>query len=177
MVEPTPSSSLSILVGSFNTYKRYPPSTIDLSAWLTHPSCTPHIVAVGFQELPISYNFLPEKSESHCLTLLDKTLPHHRLFSRVRLHGKYHPLANPLLNAVPTGMLLLIYVQPALIDQCSSVGTARVPTVSSSPRFTRQRFRFSSGFPELVWEQGRRRCSLRIRSRPAVLRQLPSRRW
>ncbi|CAF0790841.1 unnamed protein product [Adineta ricciae] len=106
------SSELSILIGSFNTHRIYPPSDIDLSSWLTFPLITPRIIAVGLQELPLNLTFSQQKSEHQWLKLIERTLPNHRLLSHVRLNGT----------------ILFIYVQSSYLDQCSSVGSSTVPT-------------------------------------------------
>ena len=83
------SSPLSILIGSFNIHKLYPPPDIDLSSWLTHQSNPPpQIVAIGLQELPLTFPFLQQKSENKWMKSIEKTLPNHQLLSRVRLNGK-----------------------------------------------------------------------------------------
>lgn len=81
------SSELSILIGSFNTHRIYPPSDINLSSWLTFPLLTPHIIAVGLQELPLNLTLSQQKSEYQWLKLIGRTLPNHKLLSHVRLNG------------------------------------------------------------------------------------------
>jgi len=90
MIESKYSSPLSILIGSFNIHKLYPPPDIDLSSWLTHKSHIPHIVAIGLQELPLTFTFFQQKSEYEWIKLIEKTLPNYRLLSRVRLNGIKH---------------------------------------------------------------------------------------
>lgn len=81
-------SPLSILIGSLNTHRLHPPSDINLSAWLTHKSYTPHIVAIGLQELPLTFSVFPsQKSEYEWIKSIEKTLPNYQLLSRVRLNG------------------------------------------------------------------------------------------
>lgn len=84
----TESSTLSILIGSFDTCKRYPPNDIELSSWLIDPKITPHIIAVGLQELPLSLLSFQQRSECKWTKILERTLPNHKLLSRVRLNGK-----------------------------------------------------------------------------------------
>ncbi len=106
-------SNLSILVGSFNTHKLYPPSGINLSSWITHQSTTtPQIIAIGLQELPLT--FFQQKSEYIWRKIIEKTLPNYQLLSYVRLNG----------------IILFIYIQSSHFHQCSSIGTAKVPTVN-----------------------------------------------
>jgi hypothetical protein len=96
MVESNPSSPLSILIGSFNTHKLYPPPDINLSPWLTHKSHTPHIIAIGLQELPLTFTFFQQKSENEWRKLIEKTLPNYQLLSRVRLNGIKYPFILPI---------------------------------------------------------------------------------
>lgn len=106
-------SNLSILVGSFNTHKLYPPSDINLSSWITHQSITtPQIIAIGLQELPLT--IFQQKSEYIWRKIIEKTLPNYQLLSYVRLNG----------------IILFIYIQSSHFHQCSSIGTAKVPTVN-----------------------------------------------
>lgn len=119
---------LSILIGSFNTYKLPPPSDINLSSWLTCQSHTPHIIAIGLQELPGVWPFLHDKSEYQWKSLLDTTLPNHQLYSRVRLNSKYlFTKVSFILYSLD--LILFIYVQSSQVNHCSSLGTAAVPTV------------------------------------------------
>jgi hypothetical protein len=95
MIDTNPSSSaLSILIGSFNTHKLLPPRDINLSSWLTYSSITPHIIAIGLQELPLNFSFLQQKSEYEWIKLLEQTLPNYQLLSRVRLNGNLFDLFN-----------------------------------------------------------------------------------
>ncbi|CAF1042674.1 unnamed protein product [Rotaria sp. Silwood1] len=112
MIEAKLSTPLSILIGSFNTHKYYPPTDINLSSWLIYQSITPHIIAIGLQELPFSYLFLQQKSEYQWIKLIEKTLPNYKLLSRVRLNG----------------IILFIYIQSSYFDQCSAISTAQVRT-------------------------------------------------
>ncbi|CAF3800398.1 unnamed protein product [Rotaria sordida] len=105
-------SSSSILIGSFNTHKRYPPADLNLSSWLIHQSITPHIIAIGLQELPSSFFFLKKKSQDQWIELIEKTLPNYKLLSYIRLNGT----------------LLFIYIHSSYFNQCSAIGTARVRT-------------------------------------------------
>ncbi|UJR26756.1 hypothetical protein I4U23_008071 [Adineta vaga] len=75
------SSDLSILIGSFNTHKLYPPSDINLSSWLIYPHITPQIIAIGLQELPLAFTTNQQKSEYQWIELIEKTLPNYRLLS------------------------------------------------------------------------------------------------
>ncbi|CAF2436640.1 unnamed protein product [Rotaria sp. Silwood2] len=109
MIESKLSSSLSILIGSFNTHKCYPPTDINLSSWLIHQSISPHIIAIGLQELPFSFLFLRNKSEYQWIKLIEKTLPNYKLLSRIRLNG----------------IILVIYIQSSYFDQCSAIATAQ----------------------------------------------------
>jgi len=130
MSESNIASSLSILIGSLNTHRLYPPPDINLSSWLTYKSSTPHIVAIGLQELPFTYSFLQQKSDYQWKELIEKTLPNYQLLSSVRLNGK------TILSFVfcqfiiySLGLILFIYVQSSHVNQCSSIATANVPTV------------------------------------------------
>jgi len=93
MIESNQSSKLSILISSFNTHKLYPPPDINLSPWLTHRSITPHIIAIGLQELPLSFSF-QQKSEYTWIKLIEKTLPNYQLLAHVRLNRKLNHLLN-----------------------------------------------------------------------------------
>jgi len=95
-MDTNPSSSpLSILIGSFNTHKLLPPPDINLSSWLTYSFIThPHIIAIGLQELPLTFSFLQQKSEYEWIKLLEQTLPNYQLLSRVRLNGNLFDLFN-----------------------------------------------------------------------------------
>jgi hypothetical protein len=86
-IESNLSSPLSILIGSFNTHRLHPPSDINLSSWLTHKSLTPHIIAIGLQELPLNFSLFQQKSEYEWIKLIEKTLPNYQLLSRVRLNS------------------------------------------------------------------------------------------
>ena len=89
MIDPNHSLPLSILIGSFNIHKLHPPPNINLSSWLTHSSSPPpHIIAIGLQELPLTFTFLQQKSEYEWIKLIEKTLPNYQLLSSVRLNGK-----------------------------------------------------------------------------------------
>ncbi len=88
MLDSNLSSPLSILIGSFNTHKLYPPIDINLSPWLTYKSYTPHIIAIGLQELPLNFSVFQQKSEYQWKNLIDKTLPNYQLLSRIRLNSK-----------------------------------------------------------------------------------------
>jgi len=92
IIESNLSSPLSILIGSFNTHRLYPPPDINLSSWLIHKSHIPHIVAIGLQELPLTFTFFQQKSEYEWIKLIEKTLPNYQLLSRVRLNGIEPPL-------------------------------------------------------------------------------------
>ncbi len=81
-------SSLSILIGSFNTHKLYPPADINLSSWLTYKSYTPNIIAIGLQELPFTYSIFQQKSVYQWKELIEKTLTNYQLLSSVRLNSK-----------------------------------------------------------------------------------------
>jgi len=106
-------TNLSILIGSFNTHKLYPPFDINLSSWITHHSHHPHIIAIGLQELPLTLTLYQQKSESLWKNLIEKTLPNYQLLSSVRLNG----------------IILFIYIQSSHFHQCSSIGTGKLPTV------------------------------------------------
>jgi hypothetical protein len=107
-------SKLSILIGSFNTHKLYPPPDINLSSWITHKSITPDIIAIGLQELPLTLTLFEQKSEYVWRKLIEKTLTNYQLLSSVRLNG----------------IILFIYIQSSHFNQCSSISTAKLPTVS-----------------------------------------------
>ena len=92
MINSNLSSPLSILIGSFNIHKLFPPSDVNFSSWLTHPSHLPHIIAIGLQELSPIWSFQKQKSEYHWKNLFDKTLPNHQLYSHVRLHSNNRSL-------------------------------------------------------------------------------------
>ncbi len=81
------STPLSILIASFNTHRLYPPPDINLSSWLIHKSHSPHIVAIGLQELPLTFTLFQQKSEYEWIKLIEKTLPNYQLLSRIRLNG------------------------------------------------------------------------------------------
>lgn len=98
MINSNFSLPLSILIGSFNIHKLPPPSTINLSSWLTHSSNVPHIIAIGLQELPAVWPFLQQKSEYQWKNLFDKTLTNHQLYSHVRLHSKNFSLFDFLIH-------------------------------------------------------------------------------
>ena len=161
MVNSNICSSLSILIGSFNTHKLPPPSDINLSPWLTYQSHTPHIIAIGLQELPGVWPFLQHKSEYQWKRLLDTTLPNHQLYSRVQLNSKYLFItASFILYSLD--LILFIYVQSSQINQCSSMGTAAVPTVRM--KFFLEllpSFLLLQGFSQSVWKQ--RQCWYSIR--------------
>jgi len=79
---------LSILIGSFNTYKQYPSSNIDLSPWLISKSqIIPNLIVIGLQELPLNFSLFEQKSEYQWKKLIEKTLPDYQLLSHVRLNG------------------------------------------------------------------------------------------
>lgn len=145
---------LSILIGSFNTYKLLPPSDINLSPWLTHQSHIPHIIAIGLQELPGSWPFLPEKCEDQWMKLFDRTLPKHQLYSRVRLNSNdFFMRLSCILYSLD--LILFIYVQSSYINQCSSMSTAAVPTVRM--KFLKDffhHFSFFQGFLNLYGNKG-----------------------
>ena len=88
LLESNLASSLSILIGSFNTHKLYPPVDTDLSSWLTYKSYRPHIVAIGLQELPFTYSIFQRKSVDRWQELIEKTLPNYQLLTSVRLNRK-----------------------------------------------------------------------------------------
>ena len=79
---------LSILIGSFNTYKQYPSSNNDLSPWLISKSqIIPNLIVIGLQELPLNFSLFEQKSEYQWKKLIEKTLPDYQLLSHVRLNG------------------------------------------------------------------------------------------
>ncbi|CAF1230760.1 unnamed protein product [Adineta steineri] len=138
MTESNSSSPLSILIGSFNINKRYPPSDINLSSWLTYPSITPHIVAIGLQELPLTFTFSQQKSVYEWTQLLERTLPNYQLLSHVRLNG----------------IILFIYIQSSHINQCSSIATAKLPTVNFfKTKIIKTKFLFK-GFMNIYGNKG-----------------------
>lgn len=120
---------LSILIGSFNTYKQYPFSNIDLSPWLIPKSHIPNLIVIGLQELSLNFSLFEQKSEYQWKKLIGKTLPDYQLLSHARLNGiKYFDIYSFLL-LFSIGLLLLIYIQPSHLSRCSSISSAKVPTV------------------------------------------------
>lgn len=78
-------SVISLLIGTFNTHLFYPSANTNLSAWLTHPSYTPDIIAVGLQELPWSVTLFEQKPGHPWRQLIEQTLPTYRLLSSIRM--------------------------------------------------------------------------------------------